>query len=232
MTSAYVSTPESHKFRFLPCHDMALRDGRGPASPRAFPSLHRPTGKSFWKGGARGGRTFFQKGFPPRRVFPQNFRLLQIFRRPPPSLPRITFPLGNDQETSTPVSLPPNTVLLPGSGKHKGPGQALVAVQHLIPAPTKNPRLLPGTINNTRRAGNLLCRAVAPNRLTPYGRLPAGRGAAGDGRPLPVLHAGTPQTSGSRRKGVQARTRRQRPVQARQGHRKLMPGDKKDPLAL
>ena len=222
-----------------------------PSSLRAFPSLHRPTGKSFWKGGARGGRTFFQKGFPPRKLFPPNFRLLQIFRRPPPSLPRITFPLGNDQETTTPVSLPPGTVLLPGSGRHKGLGQAWVAVQHLIPAPTKNPRLLPGTINNTRRAGDLLCRAVAPNRLTPYGRLPAGR-AAGDGRPLPfcttgletcitaktkerplpVVHDGTPQTSGSRRKGMQARTRRQRPVQARQGLRKLMPGDKKDPLAL
>lgn len=43
--------------------------------------------------------------------------------------------------------------LLPGSGRHKGPGQAWVAVQHLIPAPTKNPRLIPGTINNTRREG-------------------------------------------------------------------------------
>ena len=38
----------------------------------------RPSGKSFWKGGARGGRTFFQKGFPPRKLF-----FLQIFRRLP-----------------------------------------------------------------------------------------------------------------------------------------------------
>ena len=33
---------------------------------------HRLTGKSFWKGGARGGRTVFQKGFPPRKLFHQN----------------------------------------------------------------------------------------------------------------------------------------------------------------
>ena len=38
----------------------------------------RPSGKSFWKEGARGGRTFFQKGFPPRKLFS-----LQIFRRLP-----------------------------------------------------------------------------------------------------------------------------------------------------
>ena len=89
------------------------------------------------------------------------------------------------------------------------------------------------------------CRGA--NRLTPYGRLPAGR-AAGDGRPLPfcttgletcitaktkerplpVVHDGTPQTSGSRRKGMQARTRRQRPARAQEADA----GDKKDPLAL
>ena len=49
-----------------------------------FPSMHRsaakrrPSGKSFWKGGARGGRTFFQKGFPPRKLF-----FLHISRRLP-----------------------------------------------------------------------------------------------------------------------------------------------------
>ena len=58
---------------------------------------------------------------------------------------------------------------------------------------------------------------------------PQGGRVAGDGRPLPVLHAGTPQTSGSRRKGVLDKTKRQRPVQARQGHRKLIPGTKKTP---
>ena len=98
----YVSALESHTFRFLPCHDMALRDGSGPASPRAFPSLRRPTGKSFWKGGARGGRTFFQKGFPPRNVFP-------LFRSPGvrlPSLPR-NVPLGKrpgDDHSSQPAT--------------------------------------------------------------------------------------------------------------------------------
>ena len=38
----------------------------------------RPSGKSFWKGGARGGRTFFQKSFPLRKLF-----FLQISRRLP-----------------------------------------------------------------------------------------------------------------------------------------------------
>ena len=48
-------------------------------------------------------------------------------------------------------------------------------------------------------------------------------------RPLPVVYDGTPQASGSRHKGMLGKTRRQRPVQARQGHRKLMPGTKKTP---
>ena len=48
------------------------------SSSQALPSSHRLTGKSFWKGGARGGRTFFQKGFPPRKLFS-----LQISRRLP-----------------------------------------------------------------------------------------------------------------------------------------------------
>ena len=91
------------------------------------------------------------------------------------------------------------------------------------------------------------------NRLTPYmDSCPQGGRVAGDGRPLPfcttgletcitaktkerplpVVYDGTPQASGSRHKGMLGKTRRQRPVQARQGLRKLMPGDKKDPLAL
>ena len=37
-----------------------------------------PRSKSFWKGGARGGRTSFQKGFPPRKLF-----FLQISKRLP-----------------------------------------------------------------------------------------------------------------------------------------------------
>jgi hypothetical protein len=44
----------------------------GPHARPDFPSLRRPIDKSFWKGGARGGRTFFQKGFPPRKLFHQN----------------------------------------------------------------------------------------------------------------------------------------------------------------
>ena len=57
---------------------MALRNAGHPASPQILPSSYSPTGKSFWKGGARGGRTFFQKGFPPRKLF-----FLQISRRLP-----------------------------------------------------------------------------------------------------------------------------------------------------
>ena len=57
---------------------MALRNAGHPASQQILPSSYSPTGKSFWKGGARGGRTFFQKGFPPRKLFS-----LQIFKRLP-----------------------------------------------------------------------------------------------------------------------------------------------------
>ena len=57
---------------------MALRNAGHPASQQILPSSYSPTGKSFWKGGARGGRTFFQKGFPPRKLFS-----LHIFRRLP-----------------------------------------------------------------------------------------------------------------------------------------------------
>lgn len=57
---------------------MALRNAGHPASQQIFPSSYSPTGKSFWKGGARGGRTFFQKGFPLRKLF-----FLQISRRLP-----------------------------------------------------------------------------------------------------------------------------------------------------
>ena len=38
-------------------------------STKSHRFLYRPTGKSFWKRGVRGGRTFFQKGFPPRKLF-------------------------------------------------------------------------------------------------------------------------------------------------------------------
>ena len=78
---------------------------------------------------------------------------------------------------------------------------------------------------------------------------PQGGRAGGDGRPLPVvhdgtgdlhhgqdkrtspavLHDGTPQASGSRRKGMQARTRMNARSRPRQGHRKLIPGTKKTP---
>ena len=55
-----------------------LRRWKSLSFSQVLPSSHRPSGKSFWKGGARGGRTFFQKGFPPRKLF-----FLHIFRRLP-----------------------------------------------------------------------------------------------------------------------------------------------------
>ena len=57
---------------------MALRNAGHPASQQILPSSYSPTGKSFWKGGARGGGTFFQKGFPLRKLF-----FLHIFRHLP-----------------------------------------------------------------------------------------------------------------------------------------------------
>ena len=47
-----------------------LRNAGHPASPQGLPSSHRPSGKSFWKGGVRGGRTFFPKRFPSPQAFP------------------------------------------------------------------------------------------------------------------------------------------------------------------
>ena len=61
---------------------MALRNAGHPASPQILPSSYRPSGKSFWKGGTRGGRTFFQKGFPPRKLSRKLF-FLHIFRHLP-----------------------------------------------------------------------------------------------------------------------------------------------------
>ena len=81
---------------------------------------------------------------------------------------------------------------------------------------------------HSQRGGSFMsCRGA--NRLTPYGRLPAGRACSRRWTSPAVLHAGTPQASGSRRKGVLDKNKRQRPVQARQGHRKLIPGTKKTP---
>ena len=63
-------------FSFAHCRAMALMLSRHATAPD----------KSFGKGGARGGRAFFQKGFPPRKRFLKTFPFLQIFRRPLPSL--------------------------------------------------------------------------------------------------------------------------------------------------
>ena len=69
--------------------------------------------------------------------------------------------------------------------------------------------------------------------MTPYmDSCPQGGRVAGDGRPLPVLHAGTPQASGSRHKGMLGKARSQSPVQAPARAQEADAGDKKDPLAL
>ena len=87
---AFRARPENSQILFrwmsmatpLPYNIFDLSLFTAKATP--FPSMHRsaakrrPSGKSFWKGGARGGRTFFQKGFPPRKLFS-----LQIFKRLP-----------------------------------------------------------------------------------------------------------------------------------------------------
>ena len=43
------------------CLRMALRNAGHPASPQGPSSSHRPSGKSFWKGGLRGGKPFSKK---------------------------------------------------------------------------------------------------------------------------------------------------------------------------
>ena len=87
---AFRARPENSQILFrwmsmatpLPYNIFDLSLFTAKATP--FPSMHRsaakrrPSGKSFWKGGARGGRTFFQKGFPPRKLF-----FLHIFKRLP-----------------------------------------------------------------------------------------------------------------------------------------------------
>ena len=51
-------------------------------STKSHRFLYRPTGKSFWKRGVRGGRTFFQKGFPPRKLFSLSSNLQASACRP------------------------------------------------------------------------------------------------------------------------------------------------------
>ena len=59
-------------FRFEHLHSQSTPI---PIHAQARCAKRRPSGKSFWKGGARGGRTFFQKGFPPRKLFlPSNLQ--------------------------------------------------------------------------------------------------------------------------------------------------------------
>ncbi len=73
-----LSAPDSHSFR--PRNATALPMAQSSRHAADFPSLRRLTGKSFWKGGARGGRTFFQKGFPPRKLFRQNKKIPGWYR--------------------------------------------------------------------------------------------------------------------------------------------------------
>ena len=164
MTSAYVSAPESHNFSFLQCRDMTLRDGRCPSFRGlshlcAGSAAAGPPVKVFGRVGHGEGEHFYKIGYPPRNVFPQIFACFQSsgIRLP---LCRVTIPLGNDQETTTPVSLPPGTVLLPGSGRHKGLGQALVAQYNTSFLPNKKSPADTGDNQQHSQSGDLLFRAV------------------------------------------------------------------------
>ena len=57
---ALTASPIVLAYGLTECRSSGLTAG-------SFPSLHRSSGKSFWEGGVREGRTFFQKGFPPRK---------------------------------------------------------------------------------------------------------------------------------------------------------------------
>ena len=174
-----------------------------PSSPRAFPSLRRPTGKSFWKGGHGEGEPFSQKvSLPATFSFSSN---LQVSACRPC---RVTFPWKTTRRRPLPWHR--TMSLLPGSGRHKGQGQAWVAGQHLIPAPTKNPQLIPGTINNTRREGVFY--------VVPWWQ-------QADAIWTPARRAGVQQAQG----GCWAKPEGNARSRPRQGHRKLMPGTKKTP---
>ena len=106
-----VSTPESHTFSFLPCHDMAVRDGRHPFLSAGFPIFaqaqrQQARRQKFLEGWGTGRGNLFPKRFPSPQRFPPNFRLLQIFRHPPAALPR-NVPLGKrsgDEHSSQPAT--------------------------------------------------------------------------------------------------------------------------------
>ena len=78
-----VSTPESHTFSFLPCHDMTLRDGRYPSFRGlshlcAGSAAAGPPAKVFGRVGHGEGEPFSKKV-----SLPASFSLLQLFRRLP-----------------------------------------------------------------------------------------------------------------------------------------------------
>ena len=95
-----------------------------PAGPAGSPIFDKLTGKSFWKGGVRGGRTFFQKGFPPR-CFPCFKSSSAACNLPLPArVPlRGDWPhLGTTVWGRPPVELSTRRrLLLPGAAGHQGP---------------------------------------------------------------------------------------------------------------
>ena len=107
------------------------------------PIFDRLTGKSFWKDGVRGGRTFFQKGFPPRRVFPHFKSSSAACGLALPA----RFPLRNGypllrRPFGVPPGRAPHQARPPaGSGETSGAGGALAVVPQPVPLlQQKNPR--------------------------------------------------------------------------------------------
>ena len=100
-------------------------------STKSHRFLYRPTGKSFWKRGVRGGRTFFQKGFPPRKLFSLSSNLQASACRPC----RTMFPLRGDRLDQ----LPPGTALLLENG-YQEQGRTLTIIQPVPSPKQKNPR--------------------------------------------------------------------------------------------
>ncbi|SFV73557.1 hypothetical protein DESPIGER_1721 [Desulfovibrio piger] len=99
------------------------------------PIFDRLTGKSFWKDGVRGGRTFFQKGFPPRRVFP-HFKSSSAAcgLALPARFPlRNGYPLLRRPFGVTPGRAPHQARPPAGSGETSGAGGALAVVPQPVP---------------------------------------------------------------------------------------------------
>ena len=154
-----------------------------------FPIVAQAHRQKFLEGWGTGRENLFPKRFPSPQRFPPNFRLLQIFRHPPAALPR-NVPLGKrpgDDHSSQPgIGQCPScrgAAGIRGRDRHGWQANTSFLPNKKSPADTEDDQ------QQSQRGGSFMsCRGA--NRLTPYGRLPAGRGAAGEGRPLPFCTTG------------------------------------------